>query len=239
VAERERELAVELEQANSAMRDFIAVASHDLRTPITVVKGFAQTIRAEWGALAESDMLTYLGMIERQADQLARLVDDLLTVSRIDAAVLDPDPRPLGVAAAVEEILREHSFDTGTVTVDVPPDLVALVDPDHFSRIVSNYLGNARFHGAPPIRVEGRCEGREVVVRVCDSGNGVPASFRPRLFDRFARRDRAKAGDRGTGLGLSIVMGLARAAGGYAWYEDNEPNGACFAVRLPSARGSR
>ena len=234
LSEREREVTAELQQANEAMREFIAIASHDLRTPITVVKGFAETIRTQWDLLSDGDKLDYLAMIGRQADHLSKLVDDLLTVSRLDAEALRPDPRPVVLRAAVERIVRDLGTDGTGVEVSIDSDLDARVDPEHLVRMVRNYVENARNYGQPPIEVSAARDGAWTVVRVHDHGEGVPDQFQSRLFERFARADGAKAREkRGTGLGLSIVRGLARANGGDAYYEPTG-NGACFVLRLPA-----
>jgi signal transduction histidine kinase len=110
------------------------------------------------------------------------------------------------------------------------------VDEEHLQRMVTNYLVNSLRYGAPPVTVRACRVGADVEVRVLDRGLGVPEEFRARVFDKFARGDKRLSRDnQGTGLGLAIVRGLARAAGGDAWYEPNEPSGASFGLRLPAA----
>jgi signal transduction histidine kinase len=234
LSDRERQLAAELQQANEAMREFVAIASHDLRTPITLVSGFSQLLLSNYEALDDATKLENLRAIHRQGLHLARLVDDLLTVSRIDAGALAPDPGAVKVADAVDEVLRELDL-RDRFTIEIPEDACAIVDRDHLTRVLRNYIANALNYGEPPFAIHATEEpDGTTVIRVRDSGPGVPLSFQDRLFQRFARDDSARARDkRGTGLGLSIVRGLARAAGGDAWYEPNHPKGACFAVRFP------
>ncbi|MEA3077359.1 MAG: hypothetical protein QOF60_2267 [Actinomycetota bacterium] len=234
LSERERQLAAELQQANEAMREFVAIASHDLRTPITLVSGFSQMLLSNYTTLDDASKLENLEAIHRQGLHLARLVDDLLTVSRIDAGALAPDPGAVKVADAVDEVLGELDL-RDRFAVDIPPDVCAIVDRDHLTRVLRNYIANALNYGGPPFAIQAAEEpDGTTAIRVRDSGPGVPVAFQDRLFQRFARDDSARARDkRGTGLGLSIVRGLARAAGGDAWYEPNHPKGACFAVRFP------
>ena len=116
------------------------------------------------------------------------------------------------------------------------PELVAVVDPAHLTRILDNYVGNAVKYGDPPICIEAELVGDFVELRVRDHGPGVPPELVPRLFTKFDRGDTpATRATHGTGLGLSIVKGLAEANHGDARYQRNEPNGGCFVVRLPAA----
>ncbi len=238
LSERERLLALELQRANDAMREFVAIASHDLRTPVALVTGFASMTADNFDSLPDSVKLANLEAIARQATHLSRLVDDLLTVSKIDSDAVAPLQESLDVRSALEAALDEFA-DAGIVLGEVPAGLTVLADHDHLSRILRNYLSNAQKYGGPPIRVEVcavNTPSPAVEIRVRDRGRGIEDNFRDRLFQRFARHDEARAADRrGTGLGLSIVLGLARAGGGDAWFEPNEPKGSCFAVRLPQS----
>jgi signal transduction histidine kinase len=174
-------------------------------------------------------------MIDRQARVLSRLVDDLLTMSRIEGGALETRPRPVDVRESVHELLLSLGSPDDEVSLEIEDHLAVLADPDHFRQIVTNYLTNALKYGRTPIRVEAAASNGEVEVRVRDEGEGVPEDFVPRLFDKFAQAPGVAQAHRGTGLGLSIVRGLARAQGGEAWYEPNRPRGSCFAVRLPRA----
>lgn len=235
LSEREREIAVELQAANEAMREFLAIASHDLRTPVTVIKGFASTLERDGDLLGDDQRRQFLGTIRRHADHLGAIIDDLLTTSRLDAGVLEPNPSAVSLAPFVERVVSDLR-ETLQANVEVPDDLVAWVDEEHLQRMLSNYLVNALRYGMAPVHVRATRTGDDVEVRVIDHGAGVPEEFEPRIFDKFARVDKRNSQDnQGTGLGLAIVRGLARAGGGDAWYERNQPNGACFAIRLPLA----
>jgi signal transduction histidine kinase len=170
-------------------------------------------------------------MLDRQARQMARMIDDLLTVSRIEAGALDTRAEVVKVRGALDEIVEEFGRPAPEIVVRAD-DVAALVDPDHLHRIVANFVGNAMKYGSPPVELEAHADGQWVEIRVRDHGNGIPDELIPRLFGKFARGE-SSASLGGTGLGLSIVQGLARANGGDAWYEPNDPSGSCFAVRLP------
>lgn len=234
LSERERQTAVELQAANEAMREFLAIASHDLRTPVTVIKGFAATLASDGAKVDAGQREQYLATIRRHADHLGVIIDDLLTTSRLDAGVIEPNPSLVTLRPFVERVVDDLRESLQT-KIDVPDDLVAWVDEEHLQRMLTNYLVNALRYGMAPVEVIGRRRAGMVELLVCDAGEGVPEAFHERLFEKFARVDKRHSREKhGTGLGLAIVRGLARAGGGEAWYEHNEPRGACFGIRLPA-----
>jgi signal transduction histidine kinase len=222
-------------QAREAMRDFVAIASHDLRTPVTVIQGFAQLMSGQWDLLGDEKKKEYAAAISRQVQALDRLIRDLLTVSRLDVDEVDVVPQEVDVMEAARATVEAVALDANvTVSGDECP--LAIADPDHVSRMLQNYVRNAITYGAAPIEVDVTGGLDWVTVYVRDHGVGVPADFVPHLFEKFARVDKKKSkAVQGTGLGLSIVRGLARANGGDAWYEDHNGAGTCFAFRLPRA----
>jgi signal transduction histidine kinase len=241
-AEALRRHADELEAANRRLReadrvksDFVSMASHELRTPLTSIVGFASTLRAYWERTPDEEKRTYVEVIERQAERLSRLVNDLLAMSRIESGTLVVRAEPVPLGAAVAQALHDLGPDTDPVEVHVGDDIRVLADPDHLQQMLLNYLTNARKYGAPPVSVEARRENGWVVITVADRGPGVPEHFVPSLFERFTQASTGVARKaKGTGLGLSIVRGLAQANGGDAWYEHGDP-GARFCIRLPAA----
>lgn len=222
-------------RSRDAMRDFVAIASHDLRTPVTVIQGFSQLMTQQWDVLSDEKRQGFAAAIERQSVLLDRLVRDILTVSRLDVQEVEVLTLRVDVSHSAEDAVASMTEDA-EVNVRSKGCVIAQADPEHVSRMLHNYLRNALVYGAPPYTVE--IEGRDgwVTVRVRDGGVGVPTEFAPKLFDKFARVDKKKSrAVQGTGLGLSIVKGLAEANGGNTWYEHNDPRGACFGFRLPAA----
>ena len=227
---------LELHAVNQAMRDFVAVASHDLRSPITSILGFATTLNKRWDETLEKDKIEYLGIIERQTRQLSRLVDDLLTISEVEAGAININKVETRVDDAIARGIEFYSH-VADIEVSVAPGLTVIADPGHVHRIIANLVGNATRYGKPPVRVAAGPANGSAEIRVSDSGEGVPDEFAPRLFEKFARADtEATRQEKGSGLGLSIVRGLAEANDGEVWYQQAEPHGACFGVRFP--RGS-
>jgi len=232
----ERAALEDLRSANETMRDFVAIASHDLRTPISVIRGFSEVLAADWQKVGDEEKRGYLDAIGRQSGYLARLVEDLLTVSRIDARAVEPQLVTVDVEAAMRRAVENSPYVDGHVNVEAAPGVRAWADVEHFARILQNYLDNAFAYGKPPVRILAERNDGTVQVRVIDAGPGVAPEFVPRMFEKFARADKAKSkSTQGTGLGLSIVRGLARAAGGDAWYEPAPGGGACFVVSFRAA----
>lgn len=224
----------DLQAANQTMRDFVAVAAHDLRGPVSAILGFASTMLRRWDAFPDEEKQEYLGIIERRSQFLTRLLDSLLTVSRIEAGALEVQRETISVPDAISRALEEVGERAADVQVSCPEGLEVVADPDHFHRILVNYVTNAFKYGAPPVELEARENHEFVQVVVRDRGEGIPEEFADRLFHKFARAEtEATKKEKGTGLGLSIVRGLAQANDGDAWYEANRPHGSVFAVKLP------
>ena len=231
---------MDLRAANEAMRGFIGVAAHDLRSPLASMVGFSSLLTKNWATLSEENRWKFVSTIDRQSHKLSNLVNDLLTLSSIEGGVQNTQPELIGLGDAISQCLAASSADTTGVSVSCSPDLVVRVDPLHLGRIIDNYLQNALKYGGPPVRIEAAQLGNMVEVRVLDEGPGVPPDFESKLFGKFARADVPDTRDKkGSGLGLSIVRGLAEANGGQARYEPKVPNGACFVVLLPVGEGPR
>jgi PAS domain S-box-containing protein len=221
----------ELRAVHEELKHVIAVAAHELGNPLTAVIGFSQVLGEQWDEFADSEKRSMLEAIGRQAGKLARLADDLLTASRLDAGTIEPRPESIALATMVEEVLSDFP-EAGAVGISVPADLRVRADRQHLGRILGNYVQNAMKHGAPPFEVRAEPSAPMVEISVCDEGEGVADELAATLFGRFVR---GRGGTPGAGLGLSIVRGLARANGGEAWYESNTPRGARFCVRVPAA----
>jgi signal transduction histidine kinase len=215
-----------------ALRDFVSTASHEFRSPLAAILGFAETLEVQWDSLHDADRQRYVGTIQRQAERLARLTEDLLTVTRLSGPAMETVPESLSCRTLVDGALRLVELD---VTVSVPDDVGVHVDPGHFEDVLVNLLTNAGKYGATPIEVTGTVDDDEVVVRVVDHGPGIPEEFQQHMFDQFSRDRRAAREHPGSGLGLSIVRGLLEHNGGSVAYEDTPGGGATFVVRLPRA----
>jgi signal transduction histidine kinase len=235
IAELER-VNEELEVSNRLKTEFVAIASHELRTPLTTVSGFARVLTSRWDEFADEERRSFTERILTQAGRLERLVEDLLTLSRVEAGVLTTHPEDVDVAASLATTAAELASAGVDIGVDCPDGVAATVDPNQLHEILLNYLTNARKYGAEPITVDAVRHDGWVEIRVRDAGTGVPEDFVPRLFDHFTRVEGNSGGQQGAGLGLAIVAGLAHANNGSVWYEPNVPKGSCFGVRIPQAQ---
>jgi signal transduction histidine kinase len=227
--------ASELRRLNEVARNFVALASHELRTPAAVVHGIAATLHLRSGQLTEDQRSELERTLHEQTDRLRRLVDQLLDLSRLEAHALDVRPQRFRVRRRVEELLLMAAAERlGEVELDLDPALEAVADPDAFDRVVTNLITNAFRYGKPPIRVQARGDDGTFVLAVEDNGEGVAPEFVPRLFERFARDDEAAKAPMGSGLGLAIAQSYARAHGGQIVYTAGATRGARFELVLPS-----
>jgi signal transduction histidine kinase len=208
--------------------NFIAIASHELRTPATSVFGVLATLVERQNELAPEMSQELLRIGYEQADRLRRLLEELLDLSRLDARTITLDPRPLVLHSVVSAISAQALPHDVPLELDVPDDLAVVADPLVLDRVLSNLLINATRYGAPPIVVRAERTDRHLRLAVEDHGSGIPEDLRPRLFERFARG----ATPGGTGLGLAIARAYARAHGGDVVYHPRE-GGARFELIIP------
>jgi signal transduction histidine kinase len=210
--------------------NFVAIASHELRTPATGVYGVLATLAHHGDALTPElrDELLRTGL--EQGERLRRLLEELLDLSRLDARVIMVDPQPIVVRTVLEEIAREAVPQGTQLAIDVPVDLAAVADRLVLDRVLSNLLINASRYGKPPFRMSAERRDRYLRITVTDEGPGVPEELRPRLFERFSRGEEGS----GSGLGLAIARSYARAHGGDILY-DPDATGGRFELILPQA----
>ena len=226
----QRAADVDRHRAHEALRSFLAAASHDLRSPLVTISGFADLLADADANISDDERADMARRIRGASEHAWRLVDDLLTMSEIQAGVVEVRPTSVDVAGVVRQAMV-----TAGVEADVDDHGGATVRADlhHLQRMLVNLLANAAKHGEPPVSVAAIDDAHDVVIRVCDRGTGIADNAADDLFDAFTRG--ATARGRGSGLGLSIVRGLAESNGGSAWYERRD-DVSCFVVRLPSAR---
>jgi signal transduction histidine kinase len=223
-----------LRQLFDTRRELVAWASHDLRTPLANMQAMIEALE---DGLADAD--EYMPALREQVQALSRLVDDLFELARIDAGALTLELHQLPVAPVVSTSLRgveaEARLRHVTLVADVDQELTARFAPEKVERVLMNLLTNALRHtpsdGAVAVRVAPVSGAVQVAVE--DSGDGLDAEARERMFEHFWRADRARS-SRGAGLGLAIARGLVEAQGGRIWAEEHEGGGARVCFTLPA-----
>jgi two-component system phosphate regulon sensor histidine kinase PhoR len=231
----------EQKRRESVRRDFIANASHELRTPVTAISGAVETLLSG-SAKLDPPARKFVEMIARHADRLSRLTRDLLDLSRLEAGDVRLEVGPIDLAplcANALELVRTRAEEKKiNLGFDGPPGLRALADRRALEQILVNLLDNAVKYTPEGGRITILTDqtGSSVVISVLDTGPGIEPRHRGRIFERFYRADVGRAReDGGTGLGLAIVKHLAHAQGGEVGVETGQ-GGSRFWVRLPAAR---
>jgi signal transduction histidine kinase len=233
--EAEHEARLQLERANEVKAKFVALAAHELRTPMTTIHGFVKTLHERGDGLDAEQREQVWRTLQQQTERMALLIEQLLDLSRLEADVIEVVPEPVRVRETLEEIVAAAALDRVAVEIDAPEGLVVPADRAALERIVGNLVTNAVRYGAPPVRIHAEQNDRHFRVTVEDAGSGIDPAFVPDLFERFTRSDQARASSLGSGLGLSIARSYARAHGGELLYEPAQPHGARFQLVLPGA----
>jgi signal transduction histidine kinase len=232
--EQEHVARVALEQADELKTNFVALAAHELRTPVAAIHGFVQTLNRLSDRLDQTRQEELLQALERQTERMSALVEQLLDLSRLDAEAVEIVPARFQVATRVDELTRIAAGPDANIDIEIPAELELDADPTAFDRIVGNLIANAVRYGEPPVIVRAQQNDRHFRLIVEDHGHGVPSDFVPELFERFRRSPGSREHSQGTGLGLAIARSFAQAHGGDLLYEDAAPHGARFQLVLPT-----
>ncbi len=218
--------------------DLVAAVAHELRSPLTGVKGFVQAMLSRWGKLNDEQKLLMLTTVHADADRLSRLITELLDVARLDTGRLGLARRGVDIRVLLDRIIT--SVQAGAphaIELDARRGLPEVyVDPDKFTMVVTNVIENAIRHGGGTVRVraeawEGDGAGTEGVrLTVDDEGDGIPLDMRRRVFTKFWTGQGNRGG---TGLGLYLVNGIARAHGGQVAILDSPSGGARIVMDWP------
>jgi signal transduction histidine kinase len=230
---QERQARHALERADELKSHFVALAAHELRSPVASVHGLAQTLSRRSAELGADTIAQLHGNLAAQTERLRLLVEQLLDLSRLDAEAIDIEPVRFSVRRHLEELVASIAAERAEdIALEIPAELEAAADLAAFDRVVSNLLQNALRYGQPPIAVQASQTDRHFRLTVEDRGPGVPPEFVPELFERFTRSVESR-GRAGTGLGLAIARSYAQAHRGDLRYESAEPHGARFQLVLP------
>jgi signal transduction histidine kinase len=220
--------------------DLVATVAHELRSPLTGVKGFVQALLNRWDKLSDDQKKLMLATVSADSDRLSRLIAELLDVARIDTGRLQMHPRPVDAAVLVRRVVDSVAASTSrSLVVEVADGVPQItVDPDKFTQVVTNLVENAVRHGSGAVNVTLEPLGSDapgVRLTVRDEGEGIAPELRRRVFTKFW----TGGGTGGSGLGLYLVHGLVRAHGGTVTIDDAPRGGALVAITLPAGDAER
>ncbi|OGO44187.1 MAG: hypothetical protein A2137_03815 [Chloroflexi bacterium RBG_16_58_8] len=228
-----------LKELDGLRTEFLANVSHELRTPLAVIKGSANSLLQPDVIFDEQTRRDFLVSIDRDADTLTRLVDDLLMMSRLEADALEVRRNTYSVSEVIDflkdrldNLTARHHLRIAIVN-DVPP---VFIDEGRIGEVLTNLVENAMKFSEDntTITIEAYYDGKEVILSVADEGIGIPPELHKKIFERFFQGDGRKNGRRnGTGLGLAICRGIVEAHGGKIWVESEPGEGAKFSFTLP------
>ncbi len=223
--------------------DFVANVSHDLKTPLSLIRMFAETL--EMNRVGDdTTRREYYAVITRESERLTRLIDNVLDFSRIEGGRQRYDIVPGAVEPVVQEVLEAFRYPLAQqgfkVDVEIAPDLPDVpIDTDAVKQALANLIDNAiKYSGEHRrLRVAARCAGDEVLIDVADEGIGVPPGETQRIFEKFYRIGRSETqGRRGSGVGLALVKHIVEAHGGRVTVDSRVGRGSCFTLHFPLTR---
>ncbi len=233
------QMAADLERSRSLEQQFLLSVSHDLRTPMTAIRGYAEALRD--GSVSGTDgVASAAAVIERQAGRLDRLIRDLLDLARLDSRQFPIDRAPVDLTSVAEEAVTAHAAvaDTDRIALvldTTTDDVVVDGDRDRLGQVVGNLLDNALKYAAGRVTVGVRRSDGSAVLTVADDGPGIPTDDLPHVFERLYVTQRApRRAEQSSGLGLAIVRELVTAMGGTVEVDAPATGGTAFTVTFPS-----
>lgn len=237
---QEHRVASNLAELDRMRGDAVASVTHELKTPLTSLLGYAMILRKRAADLSDKQRDDYVAVMQEQAERILRLIEELLQSSRLERGMGQLRRAPLDLPAVAERVAKELSATRGReILVQVPAhDLGLYGDEAAMEHVVTNLVDNALKYSSGTVRV-GLFEGDgEVLLTVADEGEGIEAQDLPHIFERFQQASNAR-GRASVGLGLYIVRNLVSAHGGRVWAESERGKGTTFTVALPRRRDGR
>jgi two-component system phosphate regulon sensor histidine kinase PhoR len=233
-----------LKQLENTRREFVANVSHELRTPLSMIKGYVETLMD--GAKDDPAVSArFLQTIDKHADRLTYLIEDLLTISKLESGQVVMNLQPVELSPVVQRVLDDlqsrASEKKVNISNQVPGELVVHADADRLQQVLFNLVDNAIKYGKTggSVIISAKlADAKHVELGVKDDGPGIPPDAIDRIFERFYRVDKARSREQGgTGLGLAIVKHIIQSHGGEVWAESELGNGTTFYFTLPPENG--
>ncbi len=245
--ERERALVQRLREADQTKSEFVSMLTHELKGPMTAIRGFGEVLEAQWQSLSDAKRSHTLRIMSKEIGRLSRLVNDLLDLSRMEAGTLRYDFQPVSVVELIDNILSVHPSVTEQHQIEVPISTElpkVLADADRLRQVVLNLMTNATRHSPEGTKITVEAHAVEdqgspfVVISVEDRGIGISFEDRERIFTKFATLPKPGWIKKGTGLGLYITKGIVEAHGGRLWVDSEPGKGSTFYFTLRLAEDS-
>jgi PAS domain S-box-containing protein len=224
-------------QAEELKSTFVSIISHELKTPIALIKGYVGTLRREDASWDSDVVQDSLQVIEEEADHLTELIENMLDASRLQAGSFAIKPSDVNLAELCQRIAERFQTQTSRhqIVVDVPADTpIILADERRLEQVISNLISNAiKYSEGQQIRISAQTRPEQVIVCVSDQGPGIAAEDIPHIFDRFYRAPDMAKQTKGAGLGLYLAKAVVEAHGGRIWVDPQPDTGARICFSLP------
>jgi signal transduction histidine kinase len=225
-------------EAEELKSTFISVVSHELKTPVALIKGYVSTLRREDASWNREIVQDSLAVIEEETDRLTGLIENLLDASRLQAGALAINLSDVALDLLAQRITERFRTQTSehTIVVDFPAEFpVILGDEDRLSQVLSNLLSNAIKYSPDggEILISGQIRPEQVLICIKDQGPGIAAGDIPHVFDRFYRATEASRTTKGAGLGLYLARAVIEAHEGHIWVDPRPGDGARICFSLP------
>jgi PAS domain S-box-containing protein len=231
-------------EAEELKSTFISIISHELRTPVALIKGYVGTLRREDAQWDPDVVRDSLAVIEEEADRLTNLIDDLLDASRLQAGALALNFSEVEIEQLARQIAKRFQTQTDkhTFEVDFSPDFPCVtIDEKRMTQVLNNLLSNAVKYSPKGgrIQIRGRIRPDDILICVMDEGPGIAQEDIPHIFDRFYRSSQAAQKTKGAGLGLYLAKAVVEAHGGNIWIDNQSKKGTSICFTLPKSQSNR
>lgn len=223
--------------AEEIKNTFVSIISHELKTPVALIKGYVSTLRREDATWDRAIVKDSLRIIEEETDRLTTMIEDLLDASRLQAGGLKPNLADISLPDLAERLAERFRTQTDrhTLVIDFPKKFpVILADEKRIEQVLANLLSNAiKYSPRGEIRISGQARPEQVIITVNDEGSGIDPVDIPYIFDRFYRAEKAVRKTKGAGLGLFLARAIVEAHGGRIWVDPKPNSGARICFSLP------
>jgi signal transduction histidine kinase len=223
--------------AEEIKNTFVSIVSHELKTPVALIKGYVSTLRREDAKWDKNIIRDSLAVIEEEADHLASMIEDLLDASRLQAGGITTDLSDISLPTLAKHLAERFRNQTQkhTIVVDFPEKFpIILADENRIVQVLSNLVSNAiKYSPGGEIRISGQIRPEQIIICVSDQGSGIDPADIPYVFGRFYRSDKAARKTKGAGLGLYLAKSIVEAHGGRIWVDPHPGSGASICFSLP------